>query len=75
MLIGILTCPCAVCDPVVPALESVILTVNVEVPVGPVGVPVIAPVPELIERPAGSVPAVTAKVSVPAPPVKLRVRL
>ena len=44
------------------------LTVNVEF-AGVVGVPVMAPVALLIDRPAGNKPAVTAKVIVPEPPV------
>lgn len=48
-------------------LESVTFTVKFEAPFGPLGVPVIAPAP-LIVNPAGSVPLLTEKVSVPAPP-------
>ena len=49
-------------------LESVTLTVKLAVPAGPVGVPLI--VPEVLKvNPAGSVPALTVNVTVPAPPV------
>jgi hypothetical protein len=54
--------------------ESVTCTVNVEVP-GVVGVPEIAPVDELSDNPAGSVPTVTLQVSVPAPPLATKVSL
>jgi hypothetical protein len=56
----------AVCG--VTVLESVTLTVKFAVPAGPVGVPLI--VPEVLRvSPAGSAPALTVNVTVPAPPV------
>jgi hypothetical protein len=50
-----------------PALESVTLTVKLDVPTV-VGVPVIAPAPVKV-RPAGRLPVLTVNASVPAPPV------
>src|ERR1035437_8326729 len=52
--------------------ESVSLKVKVEMPVEPVGVPVMAPVEPLSESPAGSEPVAMAKVFVPLPPVEER---
>ena len=49
--------------------ESVTLTVKVEVPATPVGVPLMAPVVELSVKPAGSDPEARAKVFAPVPPV------
>ena len=48
-------------------LESVTLTVKVDVPV-PVGVPLIAPVLPFKFKPAGRVPEARVYVSAPAPP-------
>ena len=50
---------------------SVTVTAMVELPAA-VGVPVIAPVDELIDRPAGRVPVVTLKTLLPAPPADER---
>ena len=58
---------CCVADWEPPTLESVTLTVKVDVPTA-VGVPVIAPA-LLRVRPAGRDPALAVNVSVPAPPV------
>lgn len=55
-------------------LASVTFTVKLAVPLGPVGVPLIAP-EGLRVRPAGSDPALTENVSVPAPPVSVTVWL
>jgi hypothetical protein len=56
-------------------LESVTLTVKFVVPLGPVGVPVMAP-PLLSVRPGGNVvPPLRVNVSVPAPPVAATVWL
>jgi hypothetical protein len=49
-------------------LASVTFTVKLAVPLGPAGVPLIAP-DELSVSPAGSDPALTVNVIVPAPPV------
>lgn len=54
------------------ALESVTVTVKVTVPLA-VGVPEIAPVLELIERPSER--PVALQVSVPAPPVAANAKL
>jgi len=55
------------CAPAV--LASVIFTVKFAVPFGPVGVPLIFPVPS-IASPAGNVPALIENVQVPAPPLQ-----
>jgi len=60
------------CGPVLPALESVTLYVNVTLP-AVVGVPVIAPVLLLMESPSES--PVALQVSVPAPPETVRVKV
>jgi hypothetical protein len=53
-------------------LESITPTVNVEPPL-PVGVPVMAPVEEFSDRPAGSEPDVIEYVYEPVPPVAVTV--
>jgi len=64
-LIRILRFCVADCAP--PLLESVTFTVKLAVPFGPVGVPVICP-EESILSPAGKLPVLTVRASVPAPP-------
>ena len=60
-------------DPVEPTVSvAVIVKLNVA---AAEGVPVSAPVDELSARPAGKLPAVTAKVAAPVPPVALIVWL
>ena len=54
--------------------ESAACTVNEEAP-AVVGAPVIAPVAELSERPAGSVTTVTDQVTAPEPQVEAKVAL
>ena len=55
------------CDPVAPSVSvAVIVKLNVA---ALVGVPVMAPVVALRARPAGKLPAVTANVDAPVPPV------
>ena len=50
-------------------LESVTFTVKLAVPLGPLGVPVIAPVLAFMASPAGRAPALIEKVSGARPPV------
>jgi hypothetical protein len=59
------------CEPVAPK-PSVAVTVKLDV-AAVVGVPVIAPVAALSERPAGKLPAETLNVYEPLPPVALTV--